>query len=260
MFIDSHVHLDCSAFDPDRDDVLSRAREHNVMQMLVPATDQASWAGIRRLCATRAEVFPAYGWHPLFLQDNAPVNVDALSSWLDTGDAVAVGEIGLDRYRATCDVATQMECFKAQLHIARERDLPVVVHALRAVEEVSLALRAVKGLRGVVHSFSGSQQQAQRLWDMGFHLGIGGPVTYPRARRLRQIVAHMPLGSLLLESDAPDQPDVDHRGQRNEPARVAGIARCIAQLRGETLESLAAATSANARKLFGLPLPDASNT
>lgn len=256
MLTDSHAHLDVAAFDPDREAVLDRARQHGVRQMLVPATDQASWPGIRNLCADHAGVFPAYGWHPLFLDDNAPVDVDALSSWLHAGDAVAVGEIGLDHYAATCSRARQTMWFEAQLQVACDTHLPVVVHALRAVEEVSLVLRAFHGLRGVVHSFSGSQQQAERLWDMGFLLGIGGPVTYPRARRLRQIVAQMPIDYLLLESDAPDQPDVHHRGQRNEPARVAGIARCIAELRGESVEELGAATTANARRLFGLPTDD----
>jgi TatD DNase family protein len=253
MFVDSHAHLDGTAFDADRDAMLLRAQRQGVNQIVVPATNRASWAGIRHLCAEQAGLFPAYGSHPLFIHDNAPLDVDALSSWLVAGDAVAIGEIGLDYYSANCGKATQRAWFKAQLRVARELDLPVVVHALRAVEEVSLALRAVKGLRGVVHSFSGSRQQAERLWDMGFHLGIGGPVTYPRAHRLRQIVAHMPVEFLLLESDAPDQPDVDHRGQRNEPARVAGIAQCIADLRGEPVEDLGAATTANARRLFGLP-------
>jgi TatD DNase family protein len=253
MLTDSHAHLDAAAFDPDREAVLERAHRHGVRQILVPATDQGSWPGIRGLCADHAGVFPAYGWHPLFLADNAPVDVDALSSWLLAGDAVAVGEIGLDHYAASCSKARQKTWFEAQLQVARDTHLPVVVHALHAVEEVSLVLRAFPGVRGVVHSFSGSQQQAERLWDMGFLLGIGGPVTYPRARRLRQIVAQMPIDYLLLESDAPDQPDVDHRGQRNEPARVAGIARCIAELRGEAVEELGAATTANARRLFGLP-------
>ncbi|HUH31427.1 MAG TPA: TatD family hydrolase, partial [Rhodanobacter sp.] len=120
------------------------------------------------------------------------------------------------------------------------------------LEEVILTLRHLGGLRGVVHSFAGSQQQAERLWQMGFCLGIGGTVTYPRAQRLQRIVANMPSEFLLLESDAPDQPDAAHRGQRNEPARVAVIAQCIATLRAEPVAAVAAATSANARRLFRL--------
>src|SRR6185437_14079282 len=106
--------------------------------------------------------------------------------------------------------------------------------------------------RGVVHSFSGSEQQARQLWDLGFHIGIGGPVTHERAQRLRRIVAKMPIEFLLLESDAPDQPDAAHRGQRNEPARVTEVLRCIAALRGESKERIAEATTRNARNLFGL--------
>jgi TatD DNase family protein len=108
-----------------------------------------------------------------------------------------------------------------------------------------------------VHSFSGSQQQAQHLWDIGFCLGIGGPVTYERAQRLHRIVSRMPLDFLLLESDAPDQPDAAHRGQRNEPARVADILRCIAGLRDESEAEIAAATTANAHRLFGFGQYDA---
>jgi TatD DNase family protein len=156
---------------------------------------------------------------------------------------------------AGLDLATQRHYFSAQLALARELDLPVIVHARRAVEEVILSLRRLPGLRGVVHSFAGSEQQAQRLWDIGFHLGIGGPVTYARARRLRNLVARMPLDRLLLETDAPDQPDAMHRGQRNEPARLGEVLGCIASLRDESAAAIATATTANARRLFGLDRP-----
>jgi TatD DNase family protein len=190
--------------------------------------------------------------HPLFLQQHAPEHVDALSSWIDGNDAVAIGEIGLDFHVEDLDRDLQRHYFTQQLQIARERNLPVIVHARGALEEVTLTLRRTGGLRGVVHSFSGSEQQARRLWDIGFHLGIGGPVTYPRAQRLRRIVAKMPIEWLLLESDAPDQPDADHRGERNEPARVAVVLRCVATLRSEPAAAVAAATTATARRLFGL--------
>lgn len=252
MFVDTHVHLDHAAFHADRAQVLERACAAGVNRLVVPAVDAASWQPIRQLAASDERVVPAYGLHPLFLQHHAPTDVDALSAWLEAGDAVAVGEIGLDFHADTTEGAAQRHYFSAQLQLAHERNLPVIVHARRALEEVILTLRHFAGLRGVVHSFSGSQQQAERLWQMGFCLGIGGTVTYPRAQRLRRIVANMPGEFLLLESDAPDQPDADHRGQRNEPARVAGIAQCIATLRAEPVDVLAANTSANARRLFGL--------
>ena len=232
--------------------MLERACAAGIEALVVPAVDVTSWASIRELSASNHRIAPAYGLHPLFLGHDAPADVDALSSWLDADDAVAVGEIGLDFHLNTANHPAQRCYFIAQLQLARERNLPVIVHARRALEEVILTLRNFVGLRGVVHSFSGSQQQAERLWQTGFHLGIGGTVTYPRAQSLRRIVANMPGEFLLLESDAPDQPDADHRGQRNEPARVAGIAQCVATLRDVPVAALAATTTGNARRLFGL--------
>ena len=136
---------------------------------------------------------------------------------------------------------------------AKDLDLPVIVHALRAVEDVIMALRRVGGLRGVVHSYGGSAEQAQRLWEMGFHIGVGGPVTYERARRLREIVASMPIEFLLLESDAPDQPLSTHRGVRNEPAYLVEVLDVVASLRNADHAEVAAATSRNAVELFRLP-------
>ncbi len=121
-----------------------------------------------------------------------------------------------------------------------------------ATQDGTLTLRRLGGLRGVVHSFSGSAEQAGQLWKLGFMLGIGGPVTYPRARRLREVVANMPGEFLLLETDAPDQPDARHRGQRNEPARLREIVREVAALRGESEERVAELTTGNACRLFGL--------
>lgn len=251
--VDSHVHLDDRAFEADRQDVVARARHAGVGTLIVPAVDAASWPRIAALRAAHpSSVFAAFGMHPLFLKQHAPDHVDALSSWLDDNEAVAVGEIGLDFHVEGLDRDLQRHYFAQQLQLARERSLPVIVHARGALEEVTLTLRRTGHLRGVVHSFSGSEQQARRLWEIGFHMGIGGPVTYPRAQRLRRIVATMPIELLLLESDAPDQPGADHRGERNEPALVAEVLRCVATLRGEPEATVAAATTANAQRLFGI--------
>jgi TatD DNase family protein len=129
----------------------------------------------------------------------------------------------------------------------------VIVHARRAVDAVIAAVRRVGRLGGVVHSYGGSEEQARQLWQLGFHLGIGAAATHDRASRLRALVARMPLDFLLLETDAPDQPPAGHRGERNEPALLPGIAAVVAALRGIEVEALAAATTRNARRLFGLP-------
>ncbi len=150
-----------------------------------------------------------------------------------------------------------MAFFTAQLAIAKNAGLPVIIHARKALEAVIQTLKRIGGMRGVVHSFSGSEQQARQLRDLGFHLGIGGVVTYPRARRLRRIVASMSAEWLLLETDSPDQPLCGHQGRRNEPARLTDVLTCVAELRGESPAAIARQTTANALSLFGLPDVDA---
>ncbi|WP_266159316.1 TatD family hydrolase [Dyella silvatica] len=250
--IDSHVHLDDHSFEADRDAALARARTAGVVAQILPGVDAASWPRIQQLCEIHGDLYPAYGLHPMFMAQHRPEHLDALARQLRDHRPVALGEIGLDFYVEDLPAEPQREYFSRQLELAREFDLPVIVHARRALEEVTLSLRRIGGLRGVVHSFSGSAEQARQLWHLGFHLGIGGPVTYDRAQRLRRIVAHMPLEFLLLETDAPDQPDASHRGQRNEPAHIVEVLHCIAQLRGEDPQDIARASTANARKLFGL--------
>ena len=250
--IDSHVHIDDARFDVDRASTLERAAAAGVVACIVPAVDAASWPRIDALCAQHRGLHPAWGLHPVYVGRHRPADLSALRSWLARPQTVAVGEIGLDGADPSLDPESQRDYFRQQLELAREFELPVIVHARRALEEVTLTMRQLGGLRGVVHSFSGSVEQARQLWQMGFCLGIGGPVTYPRAQRLRGLVASMPLEHLLLESDAPDQPDVTHRGQRNEPAHIAAVLACIAELRDQPPEQIARASSANARRLFGL--------
>ena len=165
---------------------------------------------------------------------------------------VAIGECGLDFHVEGLDIETQRMYFVRQLELARELDLPLIVHARRAFEEVITTLQRIGKLRGVVHSFSGSIEQARRLWKLGFCIGIGGPVTYRRATRLRGIVATMPAEFLLLETDSPDQPLAARRGARNEPAYLVEVLDCVAGLRGEDAQTVAATTTRNAERLFGI--------
>lgn len=250
--VDSHLHLDDARFDDDREQVIERASQHGVRSMVVPAIHRRSWDAIAALSHGHTDVFPAYGLHPMFQAEHRPEHLDALPGWLAAHPAVAVGEIGLDFFAGEVDRESQQRYFSRQLAIASEHGLPVIIHARRAVEEVILAVRRQPGLRGVVHSFSGSAEQARQLFDLGFLLGLGGPLTYPGAHRLHRLVASMPLDHLLLESDAPDQPGVEHRGQRNEPAWVSDTLAHVAELRDEDEATIAAATSANAENLFQL--------
>lgn len=253
MLIDSHCHLDAPEFDADRDAVIARARAAGVNGQIIPAIAASGWPKLRALCARRSDLFPAYGLHPMYLAVHRDEHLLALRHILRVGNPIAVGECGLDFHVEGLDAQRQQFLFEAQLTIARDFDLPVIVHARKAFDAVIASLRRIGGLRGVVHSFSGSEEQARQLFKLGFHIGIGGPVTYERARRLRRIVAAMPIEWLLLETDAPDQPDAFHRGQRNEPARLPIIHDCVAQLRGVASADIALATSSNARRLFALP-------
>lgn len=250
--VDSHCHLDAPEFDRDRDAVIARARAAGVTEQVIPAVHADAWASLAALCAREAGLHAAYGLHPLYLGQHRDAHLALLRSYLVRGDAVAVGECGLDYFVAELPADAQRHFFHGQLALAREFGLPVIVHARRAVEETIHTLRDYRGLRGVVHSYSGSEEQAAQLWKAGFLLGIGGPVSYSRAHRLRRIVATMPLEFLLLESDAPDQPLAAQRGERNEPASVVRVLDEIAALRTESRETIAAATSANARRLFNL--------
>jgi TatD DNase family protein len=251
--VDSHTHIDAGEFDPDRAEAIARARAAGVTRQLVAGIDAAAWPKLRDVCAAAPGLFPAYGLHPLFLDRHRPEHLGELREWIERERPLAVGECGLDYWVEDLDREQQARYFRAQLEIAGDTGLPVIVHARRAVEEVILTLRDFDGLRGVVHSFSGSRQQAEQLWERGFLLGIGGPVTYARARRLRRLVAGMPLECLLLETDSPDQPDCHTQGRRNEPANLVTVLEAIAVLRDEPPEAIAAATTANAERLFNLP-------
>ena len=249
--VDSHSHFDAAEFDADRDAAHARALDAGVDVQIVPAVDRAGWPNLKAVCARFPGLYPAYGLHPMFLAGHRPEHLRELRAWIEREQPVAIGECGLDFFADGLDAQAQHLYFDGQLQLAREFDLPVIVHARRAVDAVIMAIRKVGGLRGVVHSFSGSAEQAAQLHRLGFLLGIGGPVTYERAKRLRRIVAEVPLEQLLLETDSPDQPNASHRGERNEPAHLVEVLEVVATLRNATRDDIARATTANAQRLFG---------
>jgi TatD DNase family protein len=252
--IDSHSHLDVAEFDADRTQVLARARAAGVTRQIVPAIALSAFANLRKLCKSESGLSPAYGLHPMYLAEHQLEHLDELAHWIEREKPAAVGECGLDFHIEGLDADQQRQYFQRQLELAREFDLPVIVHARRAVDEVIAMIRRIGKLTGVVHSFSGSVEQAQQLWKSGFCLGIGGPVTYERARRLRGIVANMPIEFLLLETDSPDQPLHGHQGARNEPALLTEVCAAVASLRATDTASIAIATSKNCERLFRLPI------
>ena len=256
--IDSHSHIDVAEFDADRDAALRRARASGVTRQIVPAVTFDTFPKLRALCAAEAGLYPAYGLHPTFLAEHREEHLQQLAVWIERERPVAVGECGLDYFVEGLDLEFQRRIFTRQLELAREFDLPLVVHGRRAFDDVIAAIRRTGGLRGVVHSFAGSLEQAQRLWKLGFCIGIGGPITYERAKRLRGIVAQMPLEFLLLETDSPDQPLHGQQGARNEPALLVEVCAAVAALRACDPVVVAATTTQNCERLFRLPVDKAT--
>ncbi|NUZ07207.1 TatD family hydrolase [Piscinibacter koreensis] len=259
MWIDTHCHLDAAEFEPDREAVVARAMAAGVRQIVLPAVDVGNFDAVREL-AHRHGLAYALGIHPLLVDRAADADLDRLRGALAEHRAdprlVAVGEIGLDHFVPGLDHARQDRFLAAQLRLAREFGLPVLLHVRRSVDAVLKHLRALSVPGGIAHAFNGSEQQAEVFGALGFKLGFGGNVTFDRARRIRHVAAQVAPELIVLETDAPDiapqwlyQTAAERAAgatMRNEPAELARIAGVLAELRGVTPDALAAATNENA--------------
>ncbi|MCF6281185.1 MAG: TatD family hydrolase [Candidatus Polarisedimenticolaceae bacterium] len=252
--IDTHVHIDDQRFDHDRLEVIERAKAAGITRQIVPAIKAAWWPRLKACCSSDNTLLPTYGLHPMFVKQHQASDLTLLSEWLRSEPAVAVGECGLDFYAGKADQKQQHDYFEVQLDLARQFGLPVIIHARRSVEDVIKILRKKPGLHGVLHSYSGSYEQAVQLIDLGFVMGFGGPATNPHSTRLHQTIKALPLEAIVLETDAPDQPCYVHRKHRNEPAELLHIASHISHLRKIELTRLIEATTDNSRHLFNLSL------
>ncbi len=247
---DSHVHLADARFAGMRAQVLARAAEAQVNALLVVAAEAADWPHLLRVRRRFPQVGVAFGLHPWFA--HGPHALLRLPEWLRRGQALAVGECGLDFGAGRASRAAQEALLLPQLKLARDMDLPVILHAHKSEDVLAMHLARLPGLRGVVHGFHGSQQQADKFLRLGFYLGIGAAITYPNAQRLRALVASLPLDRVLLESDAPDQPPFG-RSRPNEPAFVLDMLTVLAELQRISVEAMAELTWQNAASLFGMP-------
>ncbi len=256
--IDSHCHIDFPDFDTDRGQVLARSRAAGIGRIVVPGVEARHWGRLLETCARHREVrlHPALGLHPLFMADHRPGHLDLLQREARRPGVVAIGEIGLDFFSPQADRHAQTALFEAQLAIAAQLGLPVLLHVRKAHEEVLRLLRAsgVKG--GIAHAFNSSMEQARRYIDLGFLLGFGGAVTHDRARRLRRLAADLPLEVLALETDAPDMAIASHRGERNSPEYLPEVVETLAALRPEPPGEIARVTSASVGKRLQLARPE----
>ncbi len=244
---DSHCHLADVRFAGMQHDVLRRAAASGVGALVAVASRACEWPVLLRVQRRYPQVSVAYGLHPWFAHD-----ADALARlpvWLRRAGARAVGECGLDFGAGRASREQQEALLLPQLRLARELDLPVILHAHQSEDVLAMHLARLPGLRGVVHGFHGSPQQADRFLRLGFYLGVGGAITYPRAQRLRSVLAMLPLERLLVESDAPDQTPYA-RSAPNEPAFVVDVLAALATLKELSMEEVAAQTWQNAASLF----------
>ena len=259
-WIDTHCHLDAPEFDTDRAAVIARAAAAGVTRLVLPAVEVASFDAVRDLARTQRFGY-ALGIHPLFVDNAAEADLerlrDALAALRDDSRLVAVGEIGLDHFVPGLDRGRQARFYAAQLALAREFDLPVILHVRRSADDLLKHLRRVPVAGGIAHAFNGSEQQALAFVGLGFRLGFGGALTFERALQIRRLAQTLPADAIVLETDAPDIPpqwlyrSAEKRAQgeppaRNEPAELPRIAAVLAGLRGWTLAETAAITSANA--------------
>lgn len=251
--IDTHCHIDVEEFAADRAQVLSRARAAGVTRQVVPAIHQPGWEFLRALCRWEADLLPALGMHPIYLDIHRPEHLTELRELLAGERPVAVGEIGLDYFVEGLDQAAQQALFEAQLRLAEEFALPVLLHVRKAHDQVLATLRRLKFAQGgIAHAFSGSRQQAEQYLELGFKLGFGGTLTYERSSRIRSLAAELPLEAIVLETDAPDIVTAAHRGERNSPEYLPEVLTALAGVRGADAAALAAATTANARAVLRL--------
>jgi len=265
VWIDTHCHLDAPEFDRDRAAVLARARAAGVAMQVLPAVMAANFDTVRQLAHAHGLAY-ALGIHPLYVDRSADADLDILADALarhrDDPRLVAVGEIGLDHFVPGLDLVRAERFYLAQLKLARDAGLPVILHVRRSADGLLKGLRRFAVPGGIAHAFNASQAQADVFVGMGLRLGFGGAMTYDRALQIRRLASTLPEDSLVLETDAPDiaphwlyrtaaQRETGQATGRNEPAELPRIAATLAALRGWSLDATAAATSANA--LAALP-------
>ena len=262
MLVDSHCHLQDSQFESDRDDVLDRARQAGVSAFVVIGTDlDSSWRAVD-LADSHSDVYAAVGVHPHDAKDLDDRTLGALERLADSPKVVAIGEIGLDYYRKLSPPEVQIDAFHRQLDLARRRSLPVVIHSREADVETydviaSYEERALPDWPkdrplGVMHCFAGDLMLALRYIQIGFMISIPGTCTYPKADRVGAVAGGIPLRWMAVETDAPYLPPQSHRGRRNEPAYLPDTVARIAELRGDSVQTVAERTAIATAWLFGL--------
>jgi TatD DNase family protein len=254
QLFDTHAHLDQPEFDDDRTEVVARAREAGVENIIAIGISADTSAICVQLAAEHDGVYAAVGMQPNYLAESQPGDWDRVVAMVDQPGVVAIGETGLDRYWDFTPFDQQQDYFDRHLRLSQERGLPFVVHMRDCDEDILVMLREAHGrgpLAGVMHSFTGSRAMMEECIAMGLYISFAGMVTYKKSADLRAIAAAVPDDRILIETDSPYlSPEPARKVKRNEPAHVRHTAACLAELRGVAFEKFAEQTTANARRLF----------
>jgi TatD DNase family protein len=253
--VDSHAHLDSTDFAGDTDELVARAREKGLVGIVSIGFEPEGWHPTLRLAERYPIVFPALGIHPNSADQTSEASLAELEALCRKHQVVGLGETGLDYYRDYVPHDQQRESFTAHLDLARQLDLPVIIHNRDAHFDIlDILRRDGRGTRGVMHSFSGDMAYAEECLALGYMISLAGPVTFKKAVDKHEVAAAVPLDMLLVETDCPYLTPEPYRGRRNEPSYVFYTAEAIARIRGVPFEAVAETTTANAARLFGLPL------
>jgi TatD DNase family protein len=252
-FTDTHCHFDFPPFVDDVENSLARAAQAGVDRIIIPATEASRFGKVLALAAEHTPLYAALGLHPIVIEKHNDDSLAQLAALLaqKPPKLVAVGEIGLDLYREDPQFDKQQALLDQQLKLAKRYDLPVILHSRRTHDKLAMHLKRHDLPRtGVVHGFAGSLQQAERFIQLGYKIGVGGTLTYPRASKTREVMAHLPLSALLLETDAPDMPLNGFQGQPNRPEQARRVFESLCELRSESPAEIAERLAENTEKLF----------
>lgn len=254
--IDTHCHLDADVFDADREQVLQQSQAAGVGMIVIPAVIPSNFTKVAALSKQYAQCCYALGIHPMFIDDVSPsdiarLNASVTEALTTDNQLVAIGEIGLDFFTTKQNRETQEYFFCEQLKVAQTHDLPVILHVRNAIDDVLKHLRQVKVKGGIAHAFNGSLQQAETFIKLGFKLGFGGAMTYPRALKIRALSKNLPLDAIVLETDAPDMPPAWlEKKERNTPESILKIAETLAALRRIPVSQIIEITQKNAEEVL----------
>ena len=262
VLFDSHCHFDFDAFSSCRETLWQQCIESSIHQLLIPGIKPQQWPVGIKIAQKYKGIFMSCGLHPWFIDDALSPSVNTDVEQLPTDEqwcvtlasphCVAIGECGLDA-AITTSLQIQIPIFERHLMLAQQLAMPVIIHVRNTHNETIRLLkkyRLEKG--GVIHGFTGSKELAEEYWKMGFYLGVGGSITYPRAKKTREAIRSMPIESLLLETDAPDMPPLGYQGKVNSPLYLPFIANALADLKGISVVETAKITTENSRSLFGV--------